>query len=44
MSWVKVCGLTRRDDVEAAVDSGADAVGFVLAPDSPRRVDLDTAR
>ncbi|NNF69096.1 MAG: phosphoribosylanthranilate isomerase [Acidimicrobiia bacterium] len=44
MTWVKVCGLTRRDDVEAAVDSGADAVGFVLAPDSPRRVDLDMAR
>jgi phosphoribosylanthranilate isomerase len=33
---VKVCGLTREEDVEAAVDAGADLVGFVLAPESPR--------
>jgi phosphoribosylanthranilate isomerase len=35
---VKVCGLTREADVEAAVDAGADAVGFVLYPPSPRHV------
>ena len=35
MTWVKVCGLSRRADVMAAVASGADAVGFVLA-ESPR--------
>jgi indole-3-glycerol phosphate synthase/phosphoribosylanthranilate isomerase len=34
---VKVCGLTRRDDVDAAVDAGADLLGFILAEDSPRR-------
>ena len=34
---VKVCGLTREDDVAAAVEAGADMVGFVLAP-SPRRI------
>lgn len=44
MTWVKVCGLTNEPDVEAAVDAGADAIGFVLDPASPRAVDLDTAR
>ena len=34
---VKVCGLTRADDVEAAVEAGADLVGFILADESPRR-------
>jgi indole-3-glycerol phosphate synthase len=34
---VKVCGLTREDDVAAAVDAGADMLGFILAPESPRR-------
>ncbi len=34
---VKVCGLTRKDDVDAAVEAGADLVGFILADESPRR-------
>ena len=34
---VKVCGLTRQEDVDAAVDAGADMVGFILAAESPRR-------
>ncbi len=33
---IKICGLTREQDVDAAVDAGADAVGFVLYPKSPR--------
>jgi indole-3-glycerol phosphate synthase/phosphoribosylanthranilate isomerase len=33
---VKVCGLTRQEDVDAAVDAGADLCGFILAPESPR--------
>jgi indole-3-glycerol phosphate synthase/phosphoribosylanthranilate isomerase len=36
---VKVCGLTRQEDVDAAVDAGADLVGFILAAESPRRTD-----
>lgn len=39
MTWVKVCGLTRESDVAHAVGSGADALGFVIAPESPRAVD-----
>jgi indole-3-glycerol phosphate synthase len=34
---VKVCGLTRTEDVDAAVEAGADLLGFILAKDSPRR-------
>jgi len=33
---VKVCGLTRQQDVDAAIAAGADLCGFVLAPESPR--------
>jgi indole-3-glycerol phosphate synthase len=34
---VKVCGLTREEDVAAAADAGADLAGFILAAESPRR-------
>lgn len=33
---VKVCGLTREEDVVAAAEAGADLAGFVLVPESPR--------
>ena len=33
---VKVCGLTREEDVAVAVEAGADLAGFVLVPESPR--------
>ncbi len=36
---VKVCGLTRQEDVDVAVDAGADLLGFILASESPRRTD-----
>jgi phosphoribosylanthranilate isomerase len=38
MIWVKICGTTNLDDAMLAVDSGADAVGFVFAPHSKRHV------
>jgi indole-3-glycerol phosphate synthase / phosphoribosylanthranilate isomerase len=34
---VKVCGLTRQEDVDVAVEAGADLLGFILAERSPRR-------
>jgi len=36
---IKICGLTREADVDAAVEAGADALGFNLWPGSPRHVD-----
>jgi indole-3-glycerol phosphate synthase len=33
---VKVCGLTREEDVAVAAEAGADLAGFILAPESPR--------
>lgn len=41
--FIKVCGLRTEQDVDAAVEAGADAIGFVFAP-SPRLIDADTAR
>jgi phosphoribosylanthranilate isomerase len=40
---IKICGLTREDDVRAAVDAGADAIGLVFYPKSPRCVDVARA-
>ncbi len=34
---VKVCGLARQDDVDAAAEAGADLAGFILAAETPRR-------
>jgi phosphoribosylanthranilate isomerase len=34
---VKVCGLTRQEDVDVAAEAGADLAGFILADESPRR-------
>ncbi|MEF2528368.1 MULTISPECIES: phosphoribosylanthranilate isomerase [Streptomyces] len=42
--FVKICGLRTARDVDAAVAAGADAVGFVFAPGSPRTIGAAEAR
>lgn len=41
---VKVCGMTRPDDIQAAVDAGVDAIGLVFYPPSRRCLDVQAAR
>jgi len=41
---VKICGITRIEDAQAAVAAGADAIGFVFHASSPRALSADTAR
>ncbi|MGR3272631.1 phosphoribosylanthranilate isomerase [Thalassococcus profundi] len=41
---VKICGLTRPEDVTAVADAGAAYAGFVFFPRSPRHVEVDRAR
>ncbi len=41
---IKICGLTRWEDVLAVVEAGADAVGFVFVPGTPRNIETALAR
>ncbi len=41
---VKICGLSTPETLDVALDAGADMVGFVFFPPSPRHLDLGTAR
>lgn len=43
-SRVKICGLTRPEDVAAVAAAGAQYAGFVFFPKSPRNVSIETAR
>jgi phosphoribosylanthranilate isomerase len=43
MIRIKICGITSAKDLDAAVDAGADAVGFVFYPPSSRYVNVETA-
>jgi phosphoribosylanthranilate isomerase len=40
---IKICGLTRQEDIQAVVAAGADAIGFVFYPKSPRYVTPERA-
>jgi phosphoribosylanthranilate isomerase len=40
---VKICGLTRPEDADLAVSSGAWAIGMIFYDESPRRIDVETA-
>ena len=41
---VKICGLSTRETLDVALGAGADMVGFVFFPPSPRHISLETAR
>ena len=41
---VKICGLSTAETLDVALDAGADAVGFVFFPPSPRHIAYETAR
>ena len=41
---VKICGLSTRETLDTALAAGADMVGFVFFPPSPRHLSLEAAR
>jgi phosphoribosylanthranilate isomerase len=43
MTKIKICGITREEDALAAADRGADFLGFIFVPDSPRFIEPERA-
>src|ERR1700729_3725243 len=41
---VKICGLSTHETLDVALEAGADMVGFVFFPPSPRHLSLEAAR
>lgn len=44
MTWVKICATTSLDDAQIAVETGADALGFIFAPSARRMSPKDVAK
>jgi phosphoribosylanthranilate isomerase len=44
MTWIKICGITRKSDAAAIAELGADCLGFIFSTDSPRRIGPGQAR
>ena len=44
MIKVKICGIRKLEEAEAAAQAGADFIGLVFVPDRPRRLEMDDAR
>ena len=43
MTRIKICGITNLDDALSAIDAGADALGFVFVPSTPRYLPMEMA-
>jgi len=42
--FVKICGMTNPEDARIAVEAGADAIGLIFVPDTPRYVTVEAAK